>query len=84
MSFLNIKDPWKRAELVEDYAKTLKSIRKRNEDERTFGNTRQRELEKHFQPIIRSQTKMTEAIVKGLREGIKGEEEVKEMHKDRH
>ena len=75
MSFLNITDPWKRAELVEDYAKTLKSIRKRNEDERAFGNYRQRELEKHFQPILKSQTKMTEAIVKGLREGRKEEDE---------
>ena len=50
-------DPTKRDELVNDYVATFKRIQKRNLEDRLGGLHRQRDLEVHFQPVVKSQEK---------------------------
>ena len=66
MSSLMDMDPTKRDELVKDYVATFKRIQKRNLEDRLGGLHRQRDLEVHFQPVVKSQEKMTKAITKSL------------------
>ena len=65
-SFMDIKDPQKRDAMFQDYLNTIKQIKKRNEEGRLGGLSRQRELEEHFKPVVKSQDKMTKEITKGL------------------
>ena len=69
-SFIDIKDHRERDAIVKDYLATVKRIQKRNEEDRTSGIYRQRDLEQHFKPIIQSQDKMTKEITKALKERI--------------
>ena len=66
MSFINIKDPKKRVQIVADYVATIRRIQERNEDEKSTGLAKQAELEHTFQPIIQATEKSTEAITKQL------------------
>jgi hypothetical protein len=66
-SFMDIKDPWKRDATIKDYLATMKRIQKRNEEEKTSGLYRQRELEQHFAPVVQSQDKMSKEITEGLK-----------------
>ena len=59
-------DATKRDKLINDYVATVKRIKKRNLEERLGGLHRQHDLEEHFQPIIKSQEKMTKAITSSL------------------
>lgn len=66
MSSLMDMDPTKRDELVKDYVATFKRIQKRNLEDRLGGLHRQRDLEVQFQPVVKSQEKMTKAITSSL------------------
>ena len=66
MSFIDIKDPKKRDEIVADYLATVRRVQQRNEDEKALGLVRQAELEKTFNPIVKATEKSTEAITKAL------------------
>ena len=65
-SFRDIKDPWEREATIKDYLATVKRIQKRNEGDRLGSLSRQYELEKHFQPVVKSQEKMAKEITKSL------------------
>ena len=74
MSFIDIKDPKKRDEIVADYLAIIKRVQQRNEDEKAVGLAKQVELEHTFNPVIKSTEKATEAI---RRELIPLREEIK-------
>ena len=81
MSFLDIKDPKKRDEIVQDYIKTLSLIRAKAENEKAKGLEQQIKLEKQYNPIIKAtkestnkiadELKNSRAIVEGQKEGWK-------------
>ena len=74
MSFIDIKDPKKRDEIVADYLSIIRRVQQRNEDERAVGLAKQVELEHAFSPVIKSTEKATRAITSELiplREEIK-------------
>ena len=83
MSFFSIKDPFERDRIVQDYRKTLNDIRKRSEEQHEFGQVRRRVLEETFHPIVRSQAKMTEQIIKSLREKRDSDSSEEELPKKR-
>ena len=91
MSSLMDMDPTKLDELVKDYVATFKRIQKRKLQDRLGGLHRQRDLEVHFQPVVKSQEKMAKAITKSLiplRETVlnlknEDEEENEELHHKR-
>ena len=64
--FMNIKDPQRRDAMFKDYLTTIKQIKKRNEEDRRVGLSRQRKLEEHFKPVVKSHEKMTKEITTGL------------------
>ena len=64
---MDIKDPWKRDATIKDYLATMKRIQERNEEEKTSGLYRQRELEQHFAPVVQSQDKMSKEIAESLK-----------------
>ena len=66
MSFIDIEDPEKRDRIVADYVATIRRIQQRNEDEKTVGLTRQAELERTFNPIVKATEKSTRAITQTL------------------
>lgn len=66
MSFIDIKDPKKRDQIVADYVATIRNIQQRNENEKTLGQFQQQQLEKTFEPIIKAGEKSTEQIIKKI------------------
>ena len=66
MSFIDIKDPKKRGQIVSDYVATVRRVQQRNEDEKSAGLAKQAELEETFSPIVKATEKSTEAITKQL------------------
>ena len=78
MSFLDIKDPKKREEIVREYTKTLHDIRNASEDEKASGLRRQKELQTVFSPIVtatkESSKNITEELKKNRTEIEKGKE----------
>ena len=67
MSFIDIKDPRKRDEIVADYLSIIKRVQQRNEEERSASLTRQAQLETTFNPII----KATETAAKTISRELK-------------
>ena len=63
---MDIKDPSKREAMINDYLSIVKRIKKRNLEDRVVGLHRQRELEEHFQPVVKSQEKMTKKITRSI------------------
>ena len=76
MSFYSIKDPEVRDAMFEDYLVVKKRIKERNEQERSELMNLQRDLEVTFQPIVKSNQKMAEAIVRDLAPISKGVQEM--------
>ena len=60
MSFLNITDLKKRGSIVDDYLPTVKSLQHR--DERVQDLARQDDLNRIFEPVVKSTGKSTQAI----------------------
>ena len=48
MAFIDIEDPVKREQIVQDYIKNLKEIREKKENEKVWGITQWRDREKVF------------------------------------
>ena len=66
MSFIDIKDPKNRDQIVADYVATIRRVQQRNEDEKSAGLARQVELERTFKPIVKATEKSTRAITEHL------------------
>ena len=66
MSFMNIKDPEERDAVIADYLATVKRLKKRNVQERSDLMDRQRDLEVIYEPIVASNQKMTQDVIKDL------------------
>ena len=64
MSFMNIKDPEERDAMIEDYLATVKRLQQRNLEERSDLIDRQRDLEETYEPVVASNQKMTEDVIK--------------------
>ena len=62
MSFLDIKDPSKRDQIVEEFLATKKRLQKRDLDQKTQELTKIQEFQQTFQPIIEAAKETTEAI----------------------
>ena len=73
MSFLDISDPKKRDQIVNEYVKSLKVLRERKEDEKTRGLVRQAEIEKVFKPVVQATEKSTEAITSEIKKSKQSE-----------
>ena len=71
-SFMDIKDRVKRKAVIKDYISTVKRLKRRYEDEKLGSLARQAELEEQWEPIVKSQDRVTEKITKEL-EPIKDE-----------
>ena len=67
MAFIDIKDPERREEIVQDYIKNLKEIRERNENEKMQGITQRQDLAKVFQPVVQATEKSTSKITSELK-----------------
>ena len=66
MSFLDIKDPVKRDEIVRDYIATIRRVQESNENEKVVGLARKTEFEKAFNPIVEATKKSTNIIAEKL------------------
>ena len=66
MSFYSITDPVQREKTIRDYFAVKERIIKRSIDERLGNMNRYRDLESHYQPIIKSQREIQEDIVNHL------------------
>ena len=67
MAFIDIKDPEKREEIVQDYIKNLKEIRERNENEKMRGITQKQDLARVFQPVVQATEKSASQITSELK-----------------
>ena len=68
MSFFNITDPQKREQIFKEYHEMRKRFRENEEDNRSELKQNAIALEKRYAPIVKSQKKMSEDIVKELRD----------------
>ena len=66
MSFIDIKDPTKRDEIVADYVATIHRVQQRNEDEKSIGLAKRAELERTFNPIVKATQESTKSIKESL------------------
>ena len=69
-SFIEIKDPAKRNEVVNEYIKTRDMIRVRNDNNKETNLIKEREIEQNLQPVVEATEQSTKKIVSAL----KGEE----------
>ena len=65
--------------MIEDYLATVKRLQQRNLEERSDLIDRQRDLEETYEPIVASNQKMTQNVVKGL---IPIKKELKELNRN--
>ena len=77
MAFIDIQDPIKREETVQDYIKNLKEIRQRKEDEKVRGISQRQNIEKVFQPVVQATEKSASKITSEIK-NLKKEEPEKE------
>ena len=59
MAFIDIQNPVKREQIVQDYIKNLKEICEKKENEKVRGITQRRDIEKVFQPVVQATEKST-------------------------
>ena len=64
MSFFRITNP---NAMVADYTATIKRLRERNFAERVGDSNRRRELQEQWEPVIRSNEKVAENLIKDLK-----------------
>ena len=76
MSIFNIKDPEERDAVINDYLALKKRLKDRNLADRGYLMDRQRDLEEPFQPVIASNKKMAQDIIKALAPITEGLEEI--------
>ena len=64
MAFIDIKDPIKREEIVQDYIRNIKEIRARKENEKVRDISQRQDLAKVFQPVVQATEKTASQITK--------------------
>ena len=67
MAFIDIKDPKRREQIVQDYIKNLNEIHDRVENEKVQGLTQRREIAKVFQPIVQATEKSSNQITSEIK-----------------
>ena len=67
MAFIDIKDPIKREEIVQDYIRNIKEIRARKENEKVRDISQRQDLAKVFQPVVQATEQSTSQITKELK-----------------
>ena len=70
MAFINIQDPTKREEIVQEYIKTRDAIRLRNENNKESNLIKEREIEERFRPIVTATEKSAEKIASVLKKDV--------------
>ena len=81
MAFIDIQDPTKREQIVQDYIKNIKEIRQRKENQKVRGIAQRRDIEKVFQPVVQATEKSATQItseIKNLKEQPKNEKPISE------
>ena len=71
MAFIDIQDPTKREQIVQDYIKNIEEIRQRKENQKVRGIAQRRDIEKVFQPVVQATEKSASQItseIKNLKE----------------
>ena len=71
MAFIDIQDPVKREEIVQDYIKNIREIREKKESQKLHGMTERKNIEKVFQPVVQATEKSASQItneIKNLKE----------------
>ena len=66
MSFLNIKDSFKRDKIIKEYLNTIKRIKNRNLQEKAYDFANHKEIEESLEPVVHATATSTEAITKEL------------------
>ena len=66
MSFLNIKDSFKRDKTVKEYLNTIKRIKNRNLQEKAYDFANHEMFEESLEPVVRATATSTDAITKEL------------------
>ena len=83
MAFIDIKDPRKRDQIVQDYVNTIKELQIRTENEKAGDLQQRMELEKQYSPLIEASKESTNRITKELKNNrVKDEEKEKEDKKN--
>ena len=67
MAFIDIKDPVKREQTVQDYIKNLQEIRQRKENQKVHGIQERKNIEKAFQPVVQATEKSTKQITSEMK-----------------
>ena len=67
MSFYRIDDTKKRDAMIEDYVATAKRLREKSLLERAGEFRFQKDMERHFQPVVQSNEKMMKELTKHLK-----------------
>ena len=81
MAFIDIQDPTKREQIVQDYIKNIEEIRQRKENQKVWGIAQRRDIEKVFQPVVQATEKSASQItseIKNLKEQPKNEKPISE------
>ena len=71
MSFIDIEDPAKGKQIVQDFIKNREEIRQRKDNQKVRGITQWRDIEKVFQPVVQAIEKSASQItskIKNLKE----------------
>ena len=71
MAFIDIEDPVKREQIVQDYIKNIQEIRQRKENQKVHGMQQQQNIEKAFKPVVQATEKSATQItneIKNLKE----------------
>ena len=66
MSFLSITDPKRRDALVREYANTVKTIQEQNANKRLRNTISEKQLAKHFNPVVKANEAVSSTITKEL------------------
>ena len=83
MAFIDIQDPVKREETVQDYIKNLKEIRQRKQDEKVRGISQRQNIEKVFQPVVQATEKSASKITSEIKISKKKSQKKNQKMSDR-
>ena len=82
MAFIDIKDPVKREQTVQDYIKNIQEIRQRKQNQKVHGIQERRNIEKAFQPVVQATEKSAKQITSEMKNllNLRGEELTIKFH----
>ena len=67
MAFIDIQDPVKREEIVQDYIKNIREIQEKKENQKLHGMTERQNMEKLFQPVVKATEKSAPQITSEMK-----------------